>query len=49
MVIGSYVDAVFLPFVLVYVLGLDLLRRAHFLLLTLTWFSVRVLISVVVG
>ena len=50
MVIGSYVDAVFLPFVLVYVLGLDLLlRRAHLLLLTLTWFSVRVLISVVVG
>ena len=53
MVIGSYAGAVFLPFILVYVLGLVylLLRRAHFLLLALTRFSVwvRVLISVVVG
>ena len=53
MVIGSYAVAVFLPFILVYVLGLVylLLRRAHFLLLALTRFSVwvRVLTSVVVG
>ena len=51
MVIGSRAGVVFLPFILVYVLGLVylLLRRAHLLLLALTRFSVRVLTSVIVG